>query len=235
MTEFHNGVSRRHGEVARRMWQSLWPELPVEQVPIDSITNGIHVPTWIEPKMELLFNRYLGENWLEEHDQPEIWEKIADIPDQELWQTHYWLKMKLINTIREQVRQRWVTDRISPSLAMAGGTLLDPYVLTLGFARRFVTYKRADLIFRSLDRLKKILGNRWRPVQIIFAGKAHPDDVAELQILQKVFNARAIPTFTARLPLWRITGNKTPSTWFMASILAEQSPTANVRRAETSG
>ncbi|OPY12499.1 MAG: Maltodextrin phosphorylase [Syntrophus sp. PtaB.Bin001] len=199
MTEFHNGVSRRHGEVARRMWQSLWPELPVEKVPIDHITNGIHVPTWIEPKMELLFNRYLGKDWLEEHDQPEIWEKIADIPDRELWQTHYWLKMKLINTIREQVRRRWVTDRISPSLAMAGGTLLDPYVLTLGFARRFVTYKRADLIFHSLERLKKILGNRWRPVQIIFAGKAHPDDVAGLQLLQKVFNATRNPDLYGRI------------------------------------
>jgi len=100
MSAYHNGVSQRHGQVARRMWHSLWPDMPEEKVPIDYVTNGVHVPTWIEPKMELLFNKYLGPQWLADHDNPLIWERVDNIPDEELWQTHYWLKMKLINTIR---------------------------------------------------------------------------------------------------------------------------------------
>jgi starch phosphorylase len=199
LSEYHNGVSKRHGEVARGMWQSLWPEVPEENVPIDSVTNGVHVPTWIEPKIELLFNKYLGPGWLWDHDNPAIWERIDDIPDEELWQTQYWLKMKLINIIRESARQRWAKDRVSPSIMIAGGTLLDPSILTLGFARRFATYKRADLIFTDLGRLKTLLNDRWRPIQIIFAGKAHPADDAGKQILQRVFNAARDPEMGGRI------------------------------------
>ncbi len=199
MSKYHNGVSKRHGEVARRMWQSLWPELPEEKVPIDYVTNGVHVPTWIEPKMELLFNKYLDPTWLSDHDNQLIWELVDDIPDEELWQTHYWLKMKLINTIREDTRQRWVKDRVSPSIVLAGGTLLDPSVLTLGFARRFATYKRADLIFSDLERLKKLLNDRWRPIQIIFAGKAHPADDPGKRILQRVFSVARDPEIGGRI------------------------------------
>jgi glycogen phosphorylase len=189
LATFRNGVSRRHGEVTRKMWQCLWPGRPPEKVPIDSITNGIHVPTWIEPKMQLLFNRYLGEDWLENHDDPDVWQKIDEIPDEELWKTHYWLKIKLIDAVRERVRQRWAKDRISASKVLAGGTLLDPSVLTLGFARRFATYKRADLILRDLERLKRMLNDRWRPIQIIFAGKAHPADDEGKRLLQQVFRS----------------------------------------------
>lgn len=199
MSGYHNGVSKRHGQVAREMWQSLWPDVSEEQIPIDSVTNGVHVPTWIEPKMELLFNKYLGSDWLAHHDDPTIWERIEDIPDEELWQTHYWLKMKLINTIREAARQRWARDRVSPSIVMAGGTLLDPSVLTLGFARRFATYKRADLIFYDTGRLKRLLNDQWRPVQIIFAGKAHPADDPGKRILQNVFNAAKDPEMGGRI------------------------------------
>jgi len=199
MSEYHNGVSKRHGEIARRMWQSLWPELPEEQLPIGYVTNGVHVPTWIEPKIELLFNKHLGPTWLSAHDNPVIWERVDDIPDEDLWQTHYWLKMKLINTIREARRQRWAKDRVSPSIVIAGGTLLDPSVLTLGFARRFATYKRADLIFYDIGRLKKLLNDRWRPIQIIFAGKAHPADDPGKRILQRVFNAARDPEMGGRI------------------------------------
>ncbi|MBN1545633.1 MAG: alpha-glucan family phosphorylase [Syntrophaceae bacterium] len=187
LANFRNGVSLRHGEVTRKMWQSLWPDTEPEKVPVDSITNGIHVPTWIEPKMQLLFNRYLGEDWLENHDNPAVWRKIDEIPDEELWKTHHWLKIKLIDAVRERVRQRWATDHISASKVLAGGTLLDPSVLTLGFARRFATYKRADLILHDLERLKKMLSDRWQPIQIIFAGKAHPADDAGKRLLQQVF------------------------------------------------
>ncbi len=199
MSGYHNGVSKRHGEVARRMWQSLWPDLPEEKVPIDYATNGVHIPTWIEPKMELLFNKYLGSTWLSDHDNQLIWGRVTDIPDEELWQTHYWLKMKLINTIREAARQRWVRDRASPSMVLVGGTLLDPSALTLGFARRFATYKRADLIFSDIGRLKKLLNDRWRPIQLIFAGKAHPADDPGKRILQRVFNAARDPEMGGRI------------------------------------
>jgi starch phosphorylase len=196
---YRNGVSKRHGEVACRMWQSLWPELPEEKIPIDFVTNGIHVPTWIEPKMELLFNRYLGPSWLLDHDNRALWEPIDGIPDEELWRTHYWLKIKLIDAIRERARQRWARDRASPSLMIAGGTLLDPSVLTIGFARRFATYKRADLIFYDLARVKKLLNDRWRPIQIIFAGKAHPADDPAKRILQRIFNAARDPDLAGRI------------------------------------
>ena len=199
MSDFHNGVSKRHGEVARKMWQPLWPERKEEDVPIDYVTNGIHVPTWIEPKMELLFNKYLGEGWLKDHDNPDIWKSVDDIPDKELWQTYIWVKIKLINFIRERARIRWVEDRPSPMNIVAGGTLLDPMTLTIGFARRFATYKRADLIFHDLERLKKLLNNRWRPLQIIFAGKAHPADDDGKRILQHIFNFADDPDFRGRI------------------------------------
>ena len=194
-----NGVSRRHGEVARRMWQSLWPEVPEWEIRIAYVTNGVHVPTWIEPKMELLFNTYLGPTWLADHDNEVLWELIDEVPDEELWKTHYWLKIKLIDAIRERIRQRWTKDHVNLSVVRAGGTLLDHSVLTLGFARRFATYKRADLIFYDLERLKKLLNDRWRPIQIIFAGKAHPADDPGKRILQKIFNAALDPDLGGRI------------------------------------
>jgi starch phosphorylase len=199
MSGYRNGVSKKHGEVARRMWQGLWPELPEDKVPIDYVTNGVHVPTWIEPKLELLFNQYLGPDWLEDHDNPSLWELVEKIPDDELWKTHYWLKIKLIDAIRERSRQRWTKERISSSIVLAGGALLGPSVLTLGFARRFATYKRADLIFYDLERLKNLLNDPWRPIQIIFAGKAHPADDPGKQVLQRVFNATRDPATGGRI------------------------------------
>jgi starch phosphorylase len=199
MSGYRNGVSKKHGEVARRMWQALWPELPGDKVPIDYITNGVHVPTWIEPKLELLFNQYLGSDWLEDHDNPSLWELVEKIPDDELWKTHYWLKIKLIDAIRERSRERWAKERVSPSIVLAGGALLDPSVLTLGFARRFATYKRADLIFYDLERLKNLLNDPSRPIQIIFAGKAHPADDPGKQVLQRVFNETRDPATGGRI------------------------------------
>jgi starch phosphorylase len=199
LTQYRNGVSKQHGEVSRRMWQSLWAEFPEGESVIDHITNGVHVPTWIEPKLQLLFNQYLGPGWIAEHDNPSIWEGVEKIPDEELWKTHYWLKIKLIDAIRERSRLRWTNDRANPSVVLAGGALLDPSVLTLGFARRFATYKRADLIFYDFERLKKLLNDRWRPIQIIFAGKAHPADDPGKQILQRIFNASRDPDTGGRI------------------------------------
>ncbi len=199
MSQYRNGVSKRHGQVSRRMWQSLWPDLPEENVPIGHVTNGVHVPTWIEPKIMLLFNKYLGPDWIDDHDSPLLWEMIDKIPDHELWNTHYWLKIKLIDAIRERSRRRWTSDRANPSIVLSGGALLDPSVLTLGFARRFATYKRADLVFYDLDRLKKLLNDRWHPIQIIFSGKAHPADDPGKQLLQKIFNTARDPEMGGRI------------------------------------
>lgn len=199
MSEYRNAVSRRHAEVTRLMWHPLWTEKKEGDVPIDYITNGVHLPTWIEPKMQLLFNRYLNPEWLEDHDNPAKWDLIDDIPDEELWQVHYGLKMKLINFIRNRVRQRWVEDRGSTVNIVAGGTLLEPAALTIGFARRFAEYKRAYLIFQNIERLKSIINNRWKPVQIVFAGKAHPADDAGKRILQQVFNYAHNADFGGRI------------------------------------
>jgi starch phosphorylase len=194
-----NAVSRKHAEVSRKMWQNLWPKSDSEKDAIDYVTNGVHVPTWLEPKMKLLLDRYLGSGWIDDHDNPVIWEMIDKIPDRELWQTHYWLKIKLIDAIRERSRLRWVAERPSPSIVMAGGALLDPSVLTIGFARRFATYKRSDLILQDLGRLRSLVNDRWRPIQIIFAGKAHPADDPGKMILQRIFNLCRNPELGGRI------------------------------------
>ncbi len=199
MCGYRNAVSRRHGEVTRKMWKGLWPGTPEEEIPVEHVTNGIHVPTWIEPKMELLFNRYLGPDWISRHDEPSTWERIDDIPDEELWKTHYWLKIKLIDAVRDLGRRKWTIRHSNPTNILAGGALLDPSVLTIGFARRFVTYKRADLILQDVERLKRLLNSRWRPIQVIFAGKAHPSDDAGKLIIQKVFRAACDPGMGGRI------------------------------------
>jgi starch phosphorylase len=194
-----NAVSKRHAEVSRKMWQSLWPDVPEDRVPIDYVTNGAHVPTWIEPKIKLLLDTYLGADWLDKHDDPAIWQHLDTIPDAELWQTHHWLKVKLIDAIRERTRLRWAEGGGSSSVMLAGGAFLDPSVLTIGFARRFATYKRALLIFQDLDRLKKHVKDRWRPIQIIFAGKAHPADDPGKRLLQDLINLARNPQLGGRI------------------------------------
>lgn len=202
MSGFRNGVSRKHGEVAREMWNPLWPESPVEKVPITHITNGVHVPTWLDPRMMMLLNQYFSPScprWLDHHDSPLIWEMISEIPDDELWLAHTQLKRKLVNRIREFKRRKWVGEGADPVNVITGGALLDLNALTIGFARRFSTYKRADLIFHDLDRLKKIVNNRWKPVQIIFAGKAHPADDDGKRLIQRVYKYAHQQDFGGRI------------------------------------
>ncbi len=202
LTRFHNAVSRRHGEVARRMWQALWPALLEDEIPIDHITNGVHLGTWLNDRMASLFSRYIDQiapNWHQIHDDPAVWEVVVEIPDQELWETHRSLKMDLFNRIRERKRRSWMEHRDEPHNLIAAGLLLDPNVLTIGFARRLCDYKRADLIFHDLDRLERIVTDRWRPVQIIFAGKAHPADELGKQILQRIYQYAQRPEFAGRI------------------------------------
>ncbi|UYU17399.1 alpha-glucan family phosphorylase [Methanoculleus submarinus] len=202
MSRFHNGVSKKHGEVAREMWQPLWPDLPPEEVPIDAVTNGVHVPTWLNHRIEALIDRYMDPdypNWREDYDNPIIWEVVDEIPDEELWREHQWLKMKLFSRIRDRKRRKWAGHQGEPANLAAEGLMLDTSALTIGFARRFAEYKRADLIFEDLDRLDRIVNNRWRPVQFIFAGKAHPADDRGKRILQKIYQYSQDPRFGGRI------------------------------------
>jgi starch phosphorylase len=171
-----NGVSHEHGQVSREMWHHMWPGLPTEQAPILSVTNGIHAPTWIAPELNQLYGKHLGPEWTEKCDDTAMWQRVLDIPDQELWAVRQTMKRKLMSFIRERARSGWMQGHLQASQVISRGTLLDPEALTIGFARRFATYKRATLLFRDLERLKRLLHNQWRPVQLIFAGKAHPAD-----------------------------------------------------------
>lgn len=184
---FCNAVSKRHGEVARQMWAALWPDKPVENVPIAAITNGVHLPSWIElVQLQPLLSRQLGPEWVKVQDQPEAWQKVDEIPDTELWRLHQDRKVLLMSLINERARQRWHQDRIAASSVLAFGALLDPEILTIGFARRFTGYKRADLIFHDLQRIQRMLTNPLRPLQLIFAGIAHPADNEGKRLIQKI-------------------------------------------------
>jgi starch phosphorylase len=182
-----NGVSELHGEVAREMWSYLWPDRKADEVPISHITNGIHTGTWLARRLRHLYGRYLGRDWLEHVDDPEIWKAIENIPPEELWAVRRHLKRKLVYYMRERARDQWLKDNVHPVQVVASGTLLNPYALTIGFARRFATYKRADLVLSDYERLLDIINRPNQPVQIIFAGKAHPADKPGKLLIQKVY------------------------------------------------
>ncbi len=194
-----NAVSRLHGKVTRRMWCNLWMNCTEENAPIKYITNGIHAPTWIALENRMLFNKYLGEDWIERHDDIETWQHIEDMPDEELWQVHMLLKRKLFHIILERAQQRWAKSEATPQQILAMGALLDHDMLTIGFVRRFAEYKRPDLLFRNIERLKKIVNDRWHPVQIIFAGKSHPADLVSKKLLQHVYNMARDRKFQGRI------------------------------------
>jgi starch phosphorylase len=183
----YNGVSQVNGEVSRKMWQPMWPDKAENEVPITSVTNGVHVPTWLAPELSRLYSKYLGQDWLRHHDDPKFWERMYEIPDEELWGLHQRLKAKLLSFMRERARRKWMDEGTGATHALASGTLFSPDALTIGFARRFATYKRALLAFRDSARLKKILQDSWRPVQIVFAGKAHPDDAPGRNLIHNVY------------------------------------------------
>ncbi len=187
--ERRNGVSELHGQVARKMWNFLWPDLREEDVPISYITNGIHTGTWLARRLDHLFRRYLGRDWSSQLDDPDLWDDIDNIPDEELWAVRRHLKRKLVFFMRDRAREQWLSAGVHPVQVIASGVLLDPYALTIGFARRFATYKRASLILSDLERLLDLINRPNRPVQIIFAGKAHPDDHPGKMLIQEVYRA----------------------------------------------
>ena len=197
LASYRNGVSKLHGQVSRRMWQPLWPGVPVEEIPIGHITNGVHFRSWISLEMNQLYDRYLGPSWHEEPANSEVWNRVHSIPAEELWRTHERRRERLVSWARLRVQNQRIRRSASPAEIEAADEILDPDALTIGFARRFATYKRATLLLRDVDRLKRILSDAARPVQLIFAGKAHPRDEAGKELI------RQITTFSRQKELGR--------------------------------
>ncbi len=185
-----NGVSRLHGQVSRQMWQILYPDCEEDDVPIGHITNGVHVRSWTAPLMADLYNQYLGEDWSDRVSDSQVWSHIDRIPDGELWWRHQILKNRLVNHARSQAKKARQNRGCDRSEIEACDRLLDPDALTIGFARRFSLYKRAYLLLQNPDRMVRILANSERPVQLVFAGKAHPADEQGKRVLQRLFEWR---------------------------------------------
>ncbi|MBN1907278.1 MAG: alpha-glucan family phosphorylase [Deltaproteobacteria bacterium] len=194
-----NGVSRLHGRVSRAMWQKVWPRHPVEDIPIDYVTNGIHVPTWIASEKSALFDRYLGPDWAEDPDNKRVWAQIENIPDTEIWRYHERCRDHLVAFARKLLADQMKRRGSTPTEVMGVNDVLTPDAMTIGFARRFATYKRATLLFKNPDRLAKILNNPECPVQIIIAGKAHPQDNEGKEFIKTILHYSSEERFRKRI------------------------------------
>jgi starch phosphorylase len=194
-----NGVSKLHRVVSQSMWKELWPQVPPNESPIDSITNGVHIPSWLSDEIERLYRRYLGPQWRNHMSEPAMWERVRQIPSSELWRGHARMRERLVAFARERLRIQLQRRGLPPAEVARANEVLDPEALTIGFARRFATYKRATLLFRDLDRLAAILGDRDRSVQIIFAGKAHPHDTAGKELIREIIHIAHQDPFRNRL------------------------------------
>ena len=194
-----NGVSKLHGKVTRKLWTSLWPEREPSEIPIGSVTNGVHLESWMAHRYMHLLDEAMGPGWEERASEPDLWDAVLDLDDAAFWEAHQELKVSLLSFCREQARRRWKTLWHEAPNLIGAGTLLGPEPLTIGFARRFATYKRAHLIFQDEDRLQRLLTDPWRPVQILFAGKAHPADDDAKRVLQRVWAATRDSRFEGRI------------------------------------
>ena len=187
-SNYVNGVSKLHAAVTRGMFQDRWPDYPLQEVPIDSVTNGIHTETFISKGMSDLMERHFGKDWRNDVSDRNIWEQVKDIPDEELWELRENQRGDFVRFCRSYLRQRMEKNNASPIDMKQANSILDPRVLTIGFARRFATYKRATLMFRDANRLKRILFSQDQPVQFVFAGKAHPRDDGGKRLIQDIVN-----------------------------------------------
>jgi starch phosphorylase len=194
-----NGVSQLHGRVTREMWAPMWPGVPENERPVKTVTNGIHVSTWIAPDIVRLFERHLNKEWLDHHDVEGFSDVVSSLPDEELWAAREALRSYLVAFIRERARTLWTAKQVTAARVVAAGTLLDPAALTIGFARRFTDYKRPELIFYNPERLAHILTAFRRPVQIVFAGKAHPADHPGKHHLKNIYSRAIDPAFGGRI------------------------------------
>jgi starch phosphorylase len=200
MCNNRNAVSKKHAAVATDIWQHVLPTLTNgKKAEIDYVTNGVHIPTWLSDELAEDLITSMGEQWTLIQDDTALWGFVKDIKNKKIWKISQNSKVTMVNFIRERVRIKYAHDGIDPMVAMAEGVLLDPDILTIGFARRMAEYKRPDLILRDLDRLQKIINNRDKPVQIIFAGKAHPADMNGKKILQHIFKTAQDPRFRGRI------------------------------------
>ena len=194
-----NAVSRAHGVVTRKLWASLWPERREVDLPVTHVTNGVHLATWMSNALMRLLDRHLGAGWGNRVDDPALWDDVLALEATALWDVHRQLKRTLLVHMREQARVAFTNHTREAARLAGSGVLLDPEALTLCFARRFATYKRANLLFRDVERLLRIVSNPSRPVQIIFAGKAHPADMPGKQMLQEVYQSTRDPRFEGRI------------------------------------
>jgi starch phosphorylase len=190
-----NAVSSLHGHVSRRMWAPLWPYRSEEEIPIGHITNGVHIPSWLAWQMQQLYDRHFPVDWMARMGEPEVWQNIHRVDPGELWETHQTLKNLLFNFVRRRVSRQMRRRGESSEMVERARNILDPNVLTVGFARRFATYKRADLVFSDIELCRQIINDAQRPVQFIFAGKAHPKDEPGKALVQKISNLRHDPRF----------------------------------------
>ncbi len=191
----HNGVSKIHGDVARGMWQWLYPGRSRDEVPIMSITNGVHTASWLAPELRQIFDAYLGKEWEANLDDPNVWQKLYEVPNKVLWDVRLKLKYQLLEMVRERTMQRYQRVQQQPP----AWPLFEDQALTIGFARRFATYKRATLMFKDVDRLKAILNRPGCPIQIIFAGKAHPADNPGKHFIQDIHHLSHQPGLAGRI------------------------------------
>ena len=216
---YRNGVSQLHGEVSRTIWSGLWPELPVSEVPVDSITNGTHAKTWLSAELNSLFERYLGSRWADEAVDKSVWHNLDQVPDEEIWRIHQRCKERLVGFTRARLKRQMQRRGAFHTELSWADEVLDPEALTIGFARRFATYKRGNLLLREPERLIKLLNNTETPVQFIFAGKAHPRDTAGKEIIRQLVHfASENPKFAAGWSFLRIMILILPGTWYMALI-----------------
>jgi starch phosphorylase len=192
---YRNAVSRLHAEVSQGMFNKLWSDLPVREVPIIPITNGVHLPTWVNSDLALIYDQYLVPDWRERYPDPAIWSQIPDIPNEELWEVRRRRKRRLVNFVRDRLLKRAVERRAASTEQRRVAEIFDPEVFTIGFSRRFATYKRATLIFRDKERLKRILCHPQMPVQLIVAGKAHPKDNPGKQFIREIVQLSREPDF----------------------------------------
>ena len=198
-SRFANGVSKLHGEVSQGLWQGVWKDVPVNEIPITSITNGVHVKSWAAGEFHDLYAKYIGADWEDHMDDPDFWRGVIDIPDEVLWNLHQTLKQRTIEFFRERVKKQRLRNGESPEEVRHVNRILNSDVLTVGFARRFATYKRGALLFCDPERLLKLVTNPERPIQFVFAGKAHPADDGGKKIIQQVYEFSRDPRFENRI------------------------------------
>ncbi|MDB5319457.1 MAG: alpha-glucan phosphorylase, partial [Phycisphaerales bacterium] len=195
-----NGVSWLHGDVSRKMWHNLWPQVPPNEVPIKHVTNGIHVRSWLSPDLQFLLDRYLPPNWMADRVGQEVWEGVMQIPDEELWRAHERCRERLVAWTRQTLKSQLTRRGASYDEVNSAEEVLDPEALTIGFARRFATYKRGALLLRDPERLKRLLEDTKRPIQFLFAGKAHPADHEGKELIKTIVNfARSNPQLRRRM------------------------------------